>query len=305
LIDRKQKRNQPIHFDLRWLEKKARELRATCIQMAHDSREGHLKSALSCLDILVALYYTWLNVDPEDCLKHERDRFILSKGHACTALYTVLADRGFFPVEWLSGYGQPHSPLPNHPCKHALPLLECSSGSLGHGLGIATGMLYGFRLDGNQARVVVLMSDGECNEGSVWEAAMFASAHRLDKLLAFVDNNGVQAVGRSEEIMGNTSLEEKFRSFGWAARTINGNHLSEVIGALEAFPLEKGRPSAIIAKTTAGAGVSFMEDQVLWHYRVPSTEDVSRALQELGAVPIHKDPKHAKSFCGNSDSAGL
>lgn len=305
MIDRRQKRNQPIHFNLRRLEKKARQLRATCIQMAHDSREGHLKSALSCLDILIALYYTWLNVDPEDCLKPERDRFILSKGHACTALYTVLADRGFIPIEWLSGYGHPHGPLPNHPCKHALPLLECSSGSLGHGLGIATGMVYGFRLDKNQARLVVLMSDGECNEGSVWEAAMFACAHRMEQLLAIVDNNGVQAVGRSEEIMGNTSLEEKFRSFGWGARTINGNDLSEVIEALGNFPFEKGRPSAIIAETTAGAGVSFMEDQVLWHYRVPSSEDVSRALRELGTVPIHKDPKHEKSFCGIPHSDGL
>jgi transketolase len=291
-LDRsKAEKSRPFHFNLRGLEKKARELRATCIQMAHDSREGHLKSALSCVEILVALYYTWLNVNPEKCLIPERDRFILSKGHACSALYAVLADRGFFPVEWLSEYGRSQSPLPNHPCKHALPLLECSSGSLGHGLGIATGMLYGFKLNGNKARLAVLMSDGECNEGSVWEAAMFASAHRMDNLLAVVDNNGVQAVGRSEEIMGNTSLEEKFRSFGWAARTLNGNHLSEVIEALGDFPFKKGRPSAIIAKTTAGSGVSFMEDQVLWHYRVPSDEDLHRALQELEAIPLHKDPK--------------
>src|SRR5579871_1261961 len=198
-----------------WLERKARQMRATCIQMAHDGHEGHLSSVLSCMDLLVALYNYWLNVDPILPKAHDRDRFILSKGHACTALYSVLADRGFLPAEWLATYAQDDSPLPNHPCKHALPILECSSGSLGHGLGIGTGMAYGLRLEGNRARVVVLMSDGECNEGSVWEAAMFAAANKLDSVLAIVDNNGLQAVGRSDALMGYTSLEEKFRAFGW------------------------------------------------------------------------------------------
>lgn len=285
MIDRKQKRNQPIHFNLGWLEKKARELRATCIQMAHDGKEGHLSSALSCVDILVALYYCWLNVSPEEPRKPDRDRFILSKGHGCTALYSVLADLNFIAKECLSLYAQNDSPLPNHPCKYALPILELSSGSLGHGLGVATGMLYGLRLDAVRVRAVVLMGDGECNEGSVWEAAMFAAAQRMDSLLAIVDYNGIQAVGRSDEIMGHTSLEEKFQAFGWASRTINGNNLSEILKALDEVPFQEGRPSAIIAKTRAG--VSFMEDQVLWHYRVPSDEDRKRALQELGTTPIH------------------
>jgi transketolase len=271
------------------LERKARQLRATCIQMSFDGKEGHLSSALSCVDLIVALYHRWLRVPVLDPKKQaDRDRFILSKGHGCTALYAALADRGTIPRELLSEYARDGSPLPNHPCMHALPALEFSSGSLGHGLGVATGMLYGLRLDGNPARAAVLMSDGECNEGSVWEAAMFAAAHKLDRLLAVVDNNGLQAVGRSDELMGHTSLEEKFRAFGWAARTVNGNKMSEILAALDAFPFEPGRPSAIIARTTGGAGVSFMQDQVLWHYRVPSAEDVGKAFAELGERPIHR-----------------
>lgn len=257
--------------------------------MAHDGREGHLSSALSCVDILVALYNRWLRVSPDNPRDPARDRFYLSKGHGCTALYAVLADCGFVPKASLAEYAHSGSPFPNHPCRHVLPILENSSGSLGHGLGIATGALYGLRLDGSKARAAVLMSDGECNEGSVWEAAMFARAQKLDRLLAIVDNNGVQAVGRSDAIMGHTSLEEKFRSFGWAAVTINGNSISELVEALAKFPFEHGKPSAIIARTKSCAGVSFMEDDQVWHYRSPSDEDVSRALSELRAKPIHKE----------------
>jgi len=270
------------------LEEKARQIRATCIQMAFDAREGHLSSALSCTDLLVALYNGWLNISPSDAKNPNRDRFYFSKGHACTALYAVLAQRGFLPAQLLSTYGKTDSAMPNHPCRYALPVLETSSGSLGHGLGIATGALYGLRLDGNPARAVVLMSDGECNEGSVWESAMFAAAQRLNRLLAIVDNNGVQAVGRSDVLMGHTSLEEKFRAFGWAARTINGNSMTEIVAALAAVPLAPDRPSAIIARTRAGFGVDFMEDQVLWHYRTPSPEELKLALSKLGQKPLYK-----------------
>ena len=278
-------RHRRMRVDISTLEKKARQLRATCIQMAHDGKVGHLSSSLSSVDILVALYYGWMNVFPEDPGRPDRDRFILSKGHGCTALYAVLADLDVIPRSWLFLYAGDDSPLPNHPCKYALPVLEFASGSLGHGLGVAAGMLYGMRLDGVGARAVVLMGDGECNEGSVWEAAMFAAAQRLDRLLAIVDYNGIQAVGRSDEIMGHTSLEGKFRAFGWASRTVDGNDLSELLKTLEEVPFEKGRPSAMIAKTRAG--VSFMDDRVLWHYRVPSDEDRKRALEELGTIPIH------------------
>jgi len=275
--------------DIIYFQTKARQLRATCVQMAHDSREGHLSSSLSCLDLVLALYRHWLRLSPQHSNVPDRDRFILSKGHGCTALYAVLADQGFISKNILSQYGQGGSPLPNHPCRHALPLLECSSGSLGQGLGIATGMAYGFRLDQIDSRVAVLMGDGECNEGSVWEAATFAAASHLDNLLAIVDYNGIQAVGRSDLLAGHTSLENKFRAFGWGACTINGNDFREIISALKDFPFEQGRPSAIIGQTRGGAGVSFMEDQVLWHYRVPTARDLQQALDELGERPIHKE----------------
>jgi transketolase len=273
------------------LERKSRRVKATCVQMAHDGKEGHLASAMSCVDVLVALYNGWLRVSPEDPRNGDRDRFYLSKGHGCTALYATLAERGFFPKSWLSTYACADSHLPNHPCVYALPVLEFSSGSLGHGLGTATGSAYGLRLDGCEARNVVLMSDGECNEGSVWEAAMFAAAQRLDHVLAIVDYNRIQAVGRSDEIMGHTNLADKFRAFGWTARTIDGNNMAAVVAALAEFPFETGRPSAIVANTVGASGVSFMEDQVLWHYRTPSTDEMQRALLELGETPIHLEDK--------------
>lgn len=230
------------------LENKARSIRATCIKMAHDGKEGHLNGALSCVDLLVGLYYTWLKVTPDDLNRKDRDRFIFSKGHACSSLYAVMADRGFFPKHWISSYAQNDSPLPSHPCIHALPILECSSGSLGHGLGMATGMSYGLRMDGIQARVAVLISDGECNEGSTWEAATFAVANRLDNLLLIVDNNGIQSVGLSDKLMGFTSLEEKYNAFGWTTRMINGNNITEIVETLKEFPFEKGVRQQLLQK---------------------------------------------------------
>lgn len=270
------------------LEGKAREVRATTVQLAHDGKEGHLNGALSCVELLICLFNYSLKIDPGNPKHPERDRFIFSKGHACASLYAVLADKGFFPVSLLETYASDDSPLPSHPCVHALPLLDCSAGSLGHGLGMAAGKAYGLRLDGISSKVVALISDGECNEGSTWESATFAAAHSLDNVLLIVDNNGVQSVGRADELMGHTSLEEKFTAFGWAATTIDGNNIAAVKQALRTVPFEKGKPSAIIAKTTAGKGVSFMEDQVLWHYRVPSDQDLENALRELGTLPLHR-----------------
>jgi len=282
--------NKSISFDIPDLEERSKKIRATCVQMSHDGKEGHLASALSCVDLIVALYGGWLNVDPKEPKHSGRDRLFFSKGHACTALYAVLADRGFIPKEQLSTYAQSGSSLPNHPCTHSLPVLEFSSGSLGHGLGVASGVAYGLAMDDNPARTVVLMSDGECNEGSVWEAAMFAAANHQERILAIVDYNGIQAVGRSDAIMGHTSptsLEEKFRSFGWGACTINGNDLHEIVDALNSYPFEPGKPSVIVANTVGGAGISFMEDQVVWHYRVPPEDELKQALAELNATPIH------------------
>ena len=268
------------------LERNSKIIRATTIQMAHDSRESHLSSALSCVDILNILFGGWMKHCKGD---PERDRFILSKGHGCSALYATMAFYGIIPVEMLSRYSSTDSELPNHPCKFALPELEISSGSLGHGLGIASGMMYGLRLDNREKpRSIVLMSDGECNEGSVWEAAMFAAAKKLNKLVAIVDNNGSQAVGKSDELMGFTSLEGKFKSFGWEAITVNGNSCAELVQALAALPFSKEKPSAIIAKTVSGAGVSFMENNQVWFYRQPSKDDLASALVELKVKPLQK-----------------
>ncbi|RJQ55218.1 MAG: transketolase [Nitrospiraceae bacterium] len=266
------------------LQKIANKIRATCVQMAFDASHGHLKSALSCVEILVALYWRWLKVSPSNPADPHRDRFYMSKGHGVTSLYAVLAEKGIIDRKELAMYAKSGSCLPDHPCKHMLPVLEASSGSLGHCLGIATGALYALRLKGNPARAVVLMSDGECNEGSVWEAAMFARAQKLENLLAIVDYNDMQAVGFSDEIMGHTLLEEKFRSFGWAAKRINGNSISELADCLESFPFEKDKPSVIVAKTKVG--VSFMEKNILWHYRTPSGEELMAAIDELGELPI-------------------
>jgi transketolase len=278
-----------VHGNIDELKLIARRIRATCVQMSFDGRHGHLASALSCVDLLVMLYGGFLRVFPQDPARIDRDRFIFSKGHACTSLYAVLAHRGFIPKPWLSDYARDDAPLAVHPCKHALPLLELSTGSLGHGLGVAGGMLYGHRLDGLDTHAIVLMSDGECNEGSVWEAAMFAAAQNLENLLTIIDYNGIQAVGRSDEIMGYTDLAEKFRAFGWGAVTIDGNDMEQIGKALGSLPYRHGRPSAIVAKTKGGAGVPFMEDDVLWHYRVPSKDELEKAIEFLGVPPLHKE----------------
>jgi transketolase len=279
--------DQSIAMSLDAMGQKAREIRATCVQLAFDGKQGHLNGAMSSVELLIALYYSFLRCYPGQIAHPGRDRFVFSKGHACKSLYAVLADRGLIPRESLATYATNDSHLPSHPCKHALPLLDASSGSLGHGLGLVTGMAYALRLDQNPARCVAFLSDGECNEGSTWEAAMFAAAHKLDSVLAVVDYNGVQSVGRTDDLTGGASFEAKFRAFGWATRSINGHDFEQILSALAAVPFEKGHPTAIIAHTKAGAGVSFMEDQVLWHYRVPSREQVEQAFAELGARPIY------------------
>lgn len=264
----------------------SRQIRATCVHMSFISGEGHLSSALSYVDILVALYFKWLNISPELIDDPNRDHFILSKGHGCTSWYATLAAKGFIPLAWLHRYAQEHSPLPNHPCRHALPIIDTSAGSLGQGLGIATGILCAHRIKGiTSPRVVVLLGDGECNEGSVWESAMFAAAQRLDHLVAIVDYNNVQAVGNSDTLMGHTSLAEKFQAFGWNAREIDGNNITEIIDTLQQIPFAPGSPSVIVAKTKTG--VSFMDGQVLWHYRKPSADEYQAALLELDAYPLH------------------
>jgi transketolase len=262
------------------LEDKARAIRATIIQMAHDAGEGHLQGALSCVDILVALYNGFLREEP-------RDRFYFSKGHTAAALYATWAEKGIIPREELKTYCKANSRLPSHPSKQAMPLLEVSSGSLGMGLGVAAGAAYGLKLDNNSSRCIVLMSDGECNEGSVWEAAMFAKAQKLNNLIAIVDNNNIQSVGKHDELNGNTFLRKKFQAFGWDTFCCNGNKINDILYVLGHAIIEPKSPLAIIANTTGGKDVDFMENQVLWHYRTPSDDDLKRALEQLGARPLY------------------
>jgi len=254
------------------LEECAKRIRAKCVQMSHDSGEGHLNGALSCVDILVALHKRFLRPS---------DRFYFSKGHACSALYATYAEMGYIPKDWLDSYATPGSPLTPHPDIHTLPLLGMSAGSLGHGLGIAAGAAYALKMIDSPARCVVLMGDGECNEGSVWESAQFAGAQNLDNLIVIVDYNKIQSVGRTDDISGETWLVNKFRAFGWESAGVDGHNFQEIINKLTINPYPAELPFAMIANTVSGKGVSFMEDDVLWHYRVPSFQEVVNALIEL------------------------
>lgn len=261
-----------------------RHLRGALVLLSHMKDVPHLASELSCIDIIAAAYWNALNVDPAAPEEPARDRFILSKGHAAKALYVALAYRGFFPTDLLSSFTDEGGPLPEHPGPRCVPGVELATGSLGHGLPVGTGLALAARLAGRQNRVVVLMSDGECNEGSVWEAAMLAAAQGLDRLVTIVDFNRWQATGRSCEVMALDPLADKWRAFGWAVEEVDGHDIRAVSRLLEDAPLIPGKPTALIAHTVKGKGISFMEDDNNWHYRTPSEEEVHAAFAELGLV---------------------
>ncbi|HSX10423.1 MAG TPA: transketolase [Chlamydiales bacterium] len=262
------------------LKKIASEIRYKIIEMSKIGKAPHLGSSLSCVDIIVAAYRTFLRIaSPKDRL---RDRFILSKGHAISTLYAVLASQGFFPAELLKTFNKDGGSLPEHPTPHCVPGVEMATGSLGHGLSVGIGQAMAGRILGENYRVMVLLSDGECNEGSVWEAALFAPARKLDNLIAIVDFNKWQATGRSEEIMQLSPLRDKWAAFGWQAYEIDGNNMDEIVDVFAKIPETPGKPTAIIAHTVKGKGVSFMEDDNNWHYRIPTDEDLAKAKEELG-----------------------
>ena len=267
------------------LQDRARLLRARIIETSHKSGTPHLGSCLSCVDILVALYFAVLRIDPADPRAAARDRFILSKGHGAPALFQVLALRGYYPEAMLQDYGKDggvfaeHPPTPDH-----LPGIEAATGSLGHGLPLGLGMALAGRIQGREYKVYALLSDGECNEGSVWEAAMLAAAQRVDNLCVVVDFNKWQATGRSEEVMALNPLADKWRAFGWNACEIDGHDTGAILDALGRVPGADGKPTAVIAHTVKGKGVSFMEDDNNWHYRIPTADEVVRSKQELGVA---------------------
>jgi transketolase len=258
----------------------AKAIREHALRMAHRARSSHVGSCLSAADILAVLYGKVLRVDPKRPDWPERDRFILSKGHAAAALYAVLAERGFFPVDRLETYCQDGSSLLGH-VTTGVPGVEVSTGSLGHGLPIACGMALAAKRRKLPWRVFTLLSDGELDEGSNWEAILFAPHHRLDNLTAIVDFNKIQSFGTVKEVLDLDPLAEKWRAFRWGVREIDGHDLGQVEQTLAQLPFEAGKPSVVIAHTVKGKGVSFMEGQLAWHYKSPTPEQLAQALAEL------------------------
>ncbi|MEX2285946.1 MAG: transketolase [Planctomycetaceae bacterium] len=264
------------------LKAAAARIRARLVQMSHEARAPHLGSALSCVDLLVAAYWGFLRFCPGNMDDDTRDRLILSKGHAAAALYATLAERGIIPSELLATYGRDGSSLPEQMSPGCVPGVEAATGSLGHGLPFGLGMALAGRIRGLPYRVCVVLSDGECNEGTVWEAAMFAAAQKLETLVAMVDRNGWQATGRSNDIMALDPLKEKWQAFGWHAVDVDGHDIGQLIAELCRVPAVQGKPTVLIARTVKGKGVSFMEDDNNWHYRIPNVQELAAARAELG-----------------------
>jgi transketolase len=260
----------------------ARKIRAHAVQMTNRGGSSHIGSVLSIADILAVLYGEVLDVTPSDPSRPDRDRFVLSKGHAGAGVYAALAESGFFPVERLVEHYQNGSVFSGHVSHKGVPGVEFSTGSLGHGLGVATGMALAGQLRGERHRVVVVMSDGECDEGSNWEAFMFAGHRMLNNLTAVIDYNGLQSLDTIENTLRLEPLKEKLEAFGWEVFEVDGHDMEELRGVLGEGTYLSERPAAVIARTTKGKGVSFMEDSVLWHYRSPQDHEFRAAMDELG-----------------------
>jgi len=260
----------------------AKQIRRKTLNMIYRTRSPHIGSSFSMVEILVALYFNILLIDPEKPNDPNRDRFVLSKGHGCPALYATLAQRGFLSEDVLDRFAVDGGSLEQHPTRD-IPLgIEISSGSLGHGLSLGAGMAIAAKYDRNSYRVFVFLGDGELDEGSNWEAIMFAAHHGLDNLVAIVDYNKLQILGRTSEVLNLEPLADKWRSFGWVVREIAGHDFKQIIEAFEKIPFLSRKPSVVIAHTIKGKGVSFMEDERCWHDKYPDEEEYKKALAELG-----------------------
>ncbi len=266
------------------LAKIACNVRMGIIEGTFNAKSGHPGGSLSIAEILTYLYFKEMNVDPAKPDMADRDRFVLSKGHAAPALYSVMAQKGYFPVEELKTLRKVDSRLQGHPSMKCLPGIDISSGSLGQGISAACGMALGAKLSNADFRVYSILGDGEIEEGQVWEAAMYASAKKLDNLVAFVDNNNLQIDGTVEDVNSPYPIPEKFAAFGWNVIEIDGHSFDEIEAALNNAREFKGKPTAIIAKTVKGKGVSFMENQVNWHGAAPNAEQYETAMNELKEV---------------------
>ena len=263
------------------LEQKARKVREDIIEEVYSAKSGHPGGSLSIADILTVLYFREMNIQPENPDWEERDRFVLSKGHCSPALYSCLANRGFFPVEDLKGFRNINSYLQGHPDKNKVPGVDMTTGSLGQGLSAANGMAIAGKVDKKEYRVYCVLGDGEIEEGQIWEAAMAASQYQLDNLCVIVDNNNLQIDGTIEEVMSSYPIDEKFRSFGFQVINIDGHDIEEIIKAFEVAKNVKGKPTCIIAKTTKGKGITFMENQAGWHGKAPNEEQYNQAMAEM------------------------
>lgn len=262
---------------------KSVQYRKTILTIIKNCGAGHTGGSLSCTDILNVLYNRVMNVSPQNFTDSNRDRYIQSKGHSVEALYTVLADRGFYPKSELDTLNQYQSHFVGHPTRK-INGIEHNTGALGHGLSVAVGIAIAGKKNGSNYKVYTLLGDGELTEGSNWEASMTAAHYKLDNLVVIADRNGLQITGPTEEVNALEPLEAKFRAFGYSVRQVNGNNVAELVDAFERVPFEKGKPNLVLAHTIKGCGVSFIENSAKWHHKLPSDEEFALAMKELDAA---------------------
>ena len=267
--------------DINKLDNIAKKVRRNIIEEVYDASSGHPGSSLSCVEILTVLYFNQMDIDPENPKMEKRDRLVLSKGHASPALYSVLAQRGYFSIDELKEFRKLGSRLQGHPDMKKLVGVDMSSGSLGQGLSSACGMSIANKLKKDDSRVYCIVGDGEIEEGQIWEAAMTASHYQLDNLCVIVDNNNLQIDGKIEDVINPYPIDEKFKSFGFEVLNVDGHNIEELVEVFEKAETIKDKPTVIIAKTIKGKGISFMEDKAEWHGRAPNEEEYNRAIKEL------------------------
>jgi transketolase len=271
-----------INKEILDLKIRAAKCRLNVVRMLRASGAGHLGGAMSAIDVLSALYFKTMRRDSKNPKQDDRDRFVLSAGHKCMALYAVLAEADYFDASVLDTYGQLKSRLPGHPDMRKLPGVEANTGALGHGLSISVGMALGLRA--KNSRVFTILGDGELPEGSNWEAAAAAAHYGLDNLTAIVDNNGFQISGKVTDVMNMQPISQRFAAFGWAVKDIDGADTEEIVSTLDSLPFEKGKPSLIVARTVKSKGISFAENKVEYHYWKPSSAELNKAEDELNAT---------------------
>ena len=266
------------------LQKTANEVRKGIVTAVHGAKAGHPGGSLSAADIFTYLYFEEMNIDPKDPKKADRDRFVLSKGHTAPGLYSVLANRGYFPVEDLPTLRHLGSYLQGYPCMQETPGVDMSSGSLGQGISAAVGMALAAKMDGKDYRTYTLLGDGEIQEGQVWEASMFAGHRKLDNLVVIVDNNGLQIDGKIDDVCSPYPIDKKFEAFNFHVINIDGNDFDQIDAAFKEAKATKGMPTAIICKTVKGKGVSFMENNAGWHGKAPNDEEYATAMADLTKI---------------------